>query len=168
VQSPYPLPSTEAVQQIVWDIAGKLNVDQYLALAVAKQESQFLANLRSSAGAYGVMQLMPKTAKEYGVKDDFNVQQNVTAGLTFLGKLSRRYRDNLVAVLASYNWGGGNPREPRTLAWLKKNPAVLAIDTENKVFLRNDPILQGLPLQTRTYIEIISKQLRSFSDASAR
>lgn len=61
----------------------------------------------SKAGAQGVMQLMPGTAKDLGVKDPFNASQNIEGGIKYLAQLERKYKDPKLAAMA-YNWGPGN------------------------------------------------------------
>jgi hypothetical protein len=65
------------------------------------------ANAVSPAGAMGVMQLMPGTAKDLGVRDPFNAEQNIEGGVKYLAQLERKYKDPKLAAMA-YNWGPGN------------------------------------------------------------
>jgi len=59
----------------------------------------------SSAGARGLMQLMPGTAATLGVEDSFKPEENVRGGSVYLDSLLTRYRDNLALALAAYNAG---------------------------------------------------------------
>ena len=77
-----------------------------LIRAVIQAESSFRVDAVSSAGAEGIMQLMPKTAKSLGVTDSFDVNQNVMGGSTYLKKLLDRFGD-LRLALAAYNTGPG-------------------------------------------------------------
>lgn len=79
-----------------------------LLKAVAKTESDFDPNCVSSAGAMGIMQLMPCNVEEYGVTDPFDPEQNIMAGAMQLADLSRRYDGDLTLTLAAYNAGMGN------------------------------------------------------------
>lgn len=86
--------------------AGKdhdLDVD--LLASVVKAESGGNARAVSSAGAQGLMQLMPPTANGLGVSDSFEPAQNVAGGSAYLDALLTRYRDNLAMALAAYNAG---------------------------------------------------------------
>jgi len=81
------------------------NLDVDLLASVVKAESDGNANAVSHAGAQGLMQLMPGTAADLGVKDSFQPEQNVGGGSAYLDWLLTRYRDNLALALAAYNAG---------------------------------------------------------------
>lgn len=86
--------------------AGKAhNIDVDLLASVVKAESGGNPRAVSSAGAQGLMQLMPGTANELGVNDSFAPEQNVRGGSTYLDELLSRYHDNLALALAAYNAG---------------------------------------------------------------
>jgi soluble lytic murein transglycosylase-like protein len=76
-----------------------------LLRAVIAVESAFNPRAVSRAGAQGLMQLHPKTARRYGVGDAFDPEQNVRAGARYLSDLLRRYDNNLELALAAYNAG---------------------------------------------------------------
>lgn len=80
-------------------------VDARLIAAVALQESRWNPRLVSTAGASGVMQLMPETARLLGVSDVFDVRQNIAGGTAYLRKLLDHYDGNLDLTLAAYNAG---------------------------------------------------------------
>lgn len=85
--------------------AKKSALQPALLRAVIAVESAFNPRAVSSAGAQGLMQLHPKTAKRYGVGDAFDPEQNVHGGARYLSDLMRRYDNNLELVLAAYNAG---------------------------------------------------------------
>ena len=81
------------------------NVDIDLLASVVKAESGGNVHAVSHAGAQGLMQLMPSTATNLGVKDSFQPDQNLRGGSAYLDALLTRYHDNLALALAAYNAG---------------------------------------------------------------
>ncbi|MEO2083709.1 MAG: lytic transglycosylase domain-containing protein, partial [Desulfurobacteriaceae bacterium] len=77
-----------------------------LFLELVKAESNFNPKAVSKKGAMGLCQLMPETARELGVKDPFDPDENLNAGAKFLSRLYRKYR-NWEKALAAYNAGEG-------------------------------------------------------------
>lgn len=81
------------------------NVDEDLLASVVKAESDGQTHATSRAGAQGLMQLMPGTARKLGVADSFAPDQNVQGGTAYLDALLTRYHDNIPLALAAYNAG---------------------------------------------------------------
>jgi len=88
--------------------ARKHNVPVELICGVILQESGGNSRAVSHCGAQGLMQLMPDTAKRFGVKDSFNAAQNIDAGTKYLGWLLKRFDGDVELALAGYNAGEGN------------------------------------------------------------
>jgi soluble lytic murein transglycosylase-like protein len=94
-----------AVARLIDEAADRYSVPRPLARGVAWIESRGVANAVSPAGAQGIMQLMPATAKSLGV-NALDPVQNVDGGVRYLAQLLARYGER--AGLAAYNWGPGN------------------------------------------------------------
>ncbi|MFZ0419713.1 MAG: lytic transglycosylase domain-containing protein [Candidatus Sulfotelmatobacter sp.] len=93
------------LNQTVKDASGTYQLDPDLVTSVIRAESGFNVRAVSPKGAQGLMQLMPQTATQLGVKNAFDPQANVEAGSRYLRELLERYNFDLIKALAAYNAG---------------------------------------------------------------
>jgi len=128
VRSHPPLP--EGIAATAERIAKEEGVSPALVQAVIWQESRGHPRAVSPAGAGGCMQLMPATAKEMGVKDVFDPEQNIRGGTRYLKKMLDMFGGDERLALMAYNWGPGSVQR-----WLKRgaNPAKMPNETLNYV-----------------------------------
>jgi soluble lytic murein transglycosylase-like protein len=123
--------------------AQRLGVDPQLALHVLYKETGNLKNpetARSKAGAIGVMQLMPRTAKELGV-DPMNPEENIRGGVVYLKKMMDQFNDPTLA-LAAYNAGPGRVNQ----------------------ILRSGRGIEALPRETQNYIRMADGGIVAFAN----
>jgi len=106
--------------------ARKHGIPEELFLNLVRAESNFNPRAVSPKGAMGLCQLMPQTARELGVKNPFDVDENLNAGAKYLKKLYKKYKDWKLA-LAAYNAGEGAvdryrgiPPYRETISYIKK------------------------------------------------
>lgn len=113
--------------------AAKHGIDANLIAAVIQAESNFNPNAKSKSGAQGLMQLMPATARGLGVKDSYNVEQNIMGGAKYLAEQLKAFGGDIKLALAAYNAGpnavkkaGGIPKNTETTNYVKKITDTLA------------------------------------------
>jgi len=121
-----PLPAAE-IDGLIARASVEAHVDGALIRGVMRQESAFRPCAISSKGAMGLMQLMPATAAQFGVRDAFDPAENTSAGARFLKELLDRYSGDVPKVLAAYNAGpttvdeaDGIPQIPETLNYIQR------------------------------------------------
>ncbi|WP_397579539.1 lytic transglycosylase domain-containing protein [Sphingorhabdus sp.] len=95
------------MRQHIQVAATRFGIDHNLVDAVAWQESRYNPRALSTAGARGVMQLMPGTARQLGVRNPHDVEQNVVGGTAYLRQQLERFGNNVPLALAAYNAGPG-------------------------------------------------------------
>lgn len=118
----------EDINQAIADAARRYDLPEPLLRAVMHTESYFNPTAVSSAGASGLMQLMPKTAEAMHVTDIFDVRQNIEGGARYLRVLANRFDGDMVQMLAAYNagpeavkrHGGKIPPYRETQAYVRK------------------------------------------------
>ena len=93
---------------IIRKISRRYEMDPALVKAVIEAESDFDTEAQSKAGAMGLMQLMPETARGLGVKDSYDPSENIEAGVRHLKHLLSRFKRNIPLALAAYNAGAAN------------------------------------------------------------
>jgi soluble lytic murein transglycosylase-like protein len=117
----YPVPEAEKIRatrfaaanrgrlydDLIAEHARANGVRTDLVKAVVQVESAFNPYAKSPKGAMGLMQLMPATVQQFGVRNPFNPVENVRAGVAYLRQLLDRYQDNEELALAAYNAGPG-------------------------------------------------------------
>lgn len=124
------------IDRLIDRVADHVRLDSELIHAVVNAESAYQPEAVSHAGARGLMQLMPATAAELGVRDSFDAEQNLLGGSRYLRQLLDKYEGDLDHALAAYNWGQGN------------------VDRQG---------LDKMPQETRQYIARIKQSLQGSS-----
>ncbi len=99
--------NTAAYQAEIASAAREHGVDEAIVRAIIHAESAFNPNALSRVGAQGLMQLMPATARRFGVADSFDASQNIGGGVKYLAWLLKRFNGNLTLAAAGYNAGEG-------------------------------------------------------------
>ena len=114
-------------RDVVIDACSKYNMDEALIRAVMEVESDYNRYALSRAGASGLMQLMPQTARLLGVDNVWDPRQNIHAGTVYLKRCISRFSGNLELALAAYNAGpnavieyGKVPPYPQTMNYVRK------------------------------------------------
>ncbi len=122
------------IEKAIDDASKRFHVPKRLLYGIIKAESSFNPYAVSKAGAIGLMQLMPQTALELGVRDLFNIRENIMGGAKYIAKLIREFK-NYEKALAAYNAGptnvekfGGIPPFKETQNYVRK---VLAYVNKN-------------------------------------
>lgn len=85
----------------------KYRIDKNLVKAIITAESCFKVKAKSHANAQGLMQLIPATARRFGVRNSYSPRQNIHGGIQYLRFLKDRYKGNLKKIIAAYNAGEG-------------------------------------------------------------
>ena len=102
--------------------ADHYRIPRALVYAIVEQESSWNPSALSNKGAAGLMQLMPETARLYGVRNRYVASENLSGGVQYLADLLRRFHGELRLVVASY-YCGSRPLDKRGLAY--RNPDVV-------------------------------------------
>ena len=131
-------PLSSNIIEMIDQIAKRYDVEGPLVHSVIRAESNYNARAVSNKGAMGMMQLIPATARRFGVQNPFDPQQNVEGGVRYLRFLLNYYKDDYPKAIAAYNAGEG------------------AVDQ-----------YRGIPpyAETRNYVYQVAKNLRSARQA---
>lgn len=135
-----------ALSPLIAEAARQHGVDAALLAAVIEIESAYNATAVSPKGAVGAMQLIPKTASDYGVSDPYDLRQNLDGGARYLRDLIAAHKGNLPLALAAYNAGRGrvaqyNQRIPPYQETMLYVPRVLA----RMESFQRDGLFEGRP-----------------------
>ncbi|HRF83780.1 MAG TPA: lytic transglycosylase domain-containing protein, partial [Pseudoxanthomonas sp.] len=99
--------NTISYQAEIAAAAREFGVEEAIVRAIIHAESAFNPTALSHVGAQGLMQLMPATARRFGVSDSYDAGQNIRGGVQYLAWLLKRYNGNLTLAAAGYNAGEG-------------------------------------------------------------
>lgn len=130
--------NNERIESAISNASKKYGVDSSVIRAIIKQESDFNPNVTSSAGAMGLMQLMPENVQEAGISDAFNIEQNIDAGTKQIKDYIKMYGGDVKMGLAAFNAGPG---------------------TLQRRGVKSETDFYKLPSETQNYVKIISKNL---------
>lgn len=104
----YQAPVPDEYKSIFAEAAETYGVDQKLLEIIAERESGFNPTATSSAGAMGIMQIMPSTAEALGVSNPYDARENIMGGANYIAQKIRQYDGDVSLALAAYNAGSGN------------------------------------------------------------
>lgn len=147
-----------AHQNIITEQAAVTSLPSTLIFAIARQESAWEKDAQSSAGAMGLMQILPRTAKEtakkagikYKREDLFTAEKNIILGSRYISSLLEQYENNRITAIAAYNAGPS-----RVNRWLK--------ETEEN--LPHDIWIEVIPFgETRKYVQNVLSYAVVYSD----
>ena len=147
----YPRPYFDLAQKY----ASEYGVSPYLILSIMRQESGFNDRAKSGAHALGLMQLLPRVARDLaserntglGPENLYDPETNIRFGAQLISQLLKQYGDNLILMLASYNAG-----EPQIKKWRKK---IIRVDTRE--FIEQIPYSE-----TRNYIKLVLRNYHNY------
>jgi soluble lytic murein transglycosylase-like protein len=158
IRTTKPLSERAAIyDRVIAEQSDLHGVDANLVRAVIQAESAYNPRAVSVKGAMGLMQLMPQTAKHYGVLDAFNPAENIRAGVAYLKSLLMKYSENVELALAAYNagpgavkkYGGTVPPYKETRKYVEKITGAVAAPPKPVIY-RTIEIVDGRPVTKYT------------------
>ncbi|GAA0126989.1 transglycosylase SLT domain-containing protein [Clostridium sp. CTA-19] len=126
------------IENAIKTASKKYGVDEKLIRTIIKIESNFDPNVKSWAGAMGLMQLMPENVSHYGVENPYDINENIDAGTRHIKDYLNMYNGSLQMALAAYNCGPGTMQQRGVTSMADFN---------------------NLPLETQNYIDKVGKYL---------
>ena len=141
VSSSYTTSIPYAYHKKIKSLSKKYGVSEDLIIAVTRAESGFNTFAKSKKGAVGLMQLMKKTAKGYGVSNRYNANQNLEGGVKHLKYLLNKYNKNLAITLAAYNAGEEAVKKYKGVPPYR----------ETKNYIKKVRKFMGLPVSSTSY-----------------
>lgn len=132
---------SEDISKAIDYASNKYGVERELIKAVIAQESGFDPTALSKAGAMGLMQLMPGTAKSLGVENPFDVLENIDGGTRYLKNLLNAFSGSKELALAAYNGGIGRMKR-------------LGVDTAQEI--------NKMPEETKNYVDRVMRNYQRF------
>lgn len=154
-----------------WDLVARLSreygVDPFLAVSIMREESRFFTRANSRAGARGLMQLMPATARhtarKYNLPYEENLlhlpEVNIPLGMTYLKGMLKRFKQNLFHSAAAYNAGPGNVSK-----WLKRFGGLPMDEFVERIpFIETQNYVKRVFLSYRVYTQLYRQPQRDVS-----
>lgn len=129
----------ERIDLAISKASKQYSVDENLIRAIIKVESNFNPNCESSAGAKGLMQLMPENCREYGIKNPFDIEENIDGGTRHIKDYLNKYNGDIQMALMAYN--GGPTRMARR-----------GVESINDIY--------KMPKETQNYVPKVMKYYR--------
>lgn len=149
-----------SLEDIFEEAAQTYHVPKSLIKAIAKTESDFNPNATSKAGAQGIMQLMPATARELGVEDSYDPYQNIMGGTKYISQMLEQYDGDVTLALAAYNAGSNNVAKYGGVPPFK--------ETQNYVVKVTSYMQEGVEAPNTTYAVEKSNHTDSINTDSVR
>ena len=145
-------PERAEIERLVRHLAPTFGLNPDVVLALIEVESNFRPRARSPKQAQGLMQLIPATARRFGVSDPWDPEQNLRGGMAYLRWLLDHFDGNLRLALAGYNAGenavqryGGVPPYAETQNYVRRIARLLGVAEEELWRVRSGPAMAGFP-----------------------